>query len=188
MAIKFKFDGIEFEVSTPREAAQVLRELRRVNKPTPQFGGIWGDFDQALSGGVSRVEIHDDRAIKARSAAIAKDLRAAQQTLKVETAAAIAAEANTRLAMVLDFLTAMRGARRMTAEQAGRALKINHPKGLGPRSMLINNVLLKHGFEPNQVYTNTERTSEGRIWVAGAKIDEAIAAIEHAKQKEFMFS
>jgi hypothetical protein len=181
MAIKFKYDGIEFEVSTPREAAQVVRELRRVNRPAPTFS------PPSLAAVVEKAQRQregDVRHVFEQAAQNTQD--AVLMFTKARAEASAEAE---RLEMVLRFLTALQRAGRMNVDEVGRVLKINHPKGLGPRSMLINNVLLQHGFEAEQVYSNTERNRDGsRVWASKAKLQDAISAIEQAKQKELMFS
>lgn len=189
MAIKFKFDGIEFEVSTPREAALVLREIRRTTRPTPSLLEKIGKAVKA-----------QEQAVEERQAELLRNLAQANKRIvgRGNAAADVAYPAHItpgaddhhdRLDMTHSFLIAMRRTPRMNAEQVGKVLNINHPKGLGPRSMLINNVLREHGLEPDDVYTNTERTAEGRVWKAGEKLEDAITAVEAARKlKEFVFS
>ncbi|MEK6245006.1 MAG: hypothetical protein AABM33_10955 [Pseudomonadota bacterium] len=85
--------------------------------------------------------------------------------------------------IVLAFLSAIlkAGAEGATAETMMRVLSVDHPKGLGGRSVRVNNTLHKLRLSPEEVYTNA-RTPEGRLWKAGPKITEALEAIKRDAQ------
>lgn len=79
----------------------------------------------------------------------------------------------------VDFLSLISNAgdRGIAAEGLMPALHVNHAKGIGARSGMINKLLSELGFQPDQVYENP-RTPEGRIWKAGSKMDAALEAVK----------
>jgi hypothetical protein len=190
MAIRFKYDGIEFEVSTPKEAAQVVRELRR-HQPLEAFTNPYArltvqrkiDLSEPASGEARQFRHYE--ASKEPVAKVRESIAALEESVRNAVQ-----ETTDRVTMTHTFLTALRVKPVMNAQEVGAVLKINHPKGLGPRSMLINNTLLRFGFDPETVYTNSERSAQGRVWKAGPKLDEAIARFDVKQQelKEVMFS
>ena len=82
-------------------------------------------------------------------------------------------------AVALSFLTAITKANGdgASAEDLMKVLNVEHSKGIGGRSVRINNLLRKLKFEPEEVYTS-ERLPEGRFWKAGARVDEAIQILK----------
>lgn len=51
------------------------------------------------------------------------------------------------------------------------------PKGVGPKTRSIDNLIRSLGFEVDDVYTS-DRDEDGRHWYVGDKINEAIDAIK----------
>ena len=161
MAIKFTYDGIQFEVSTAREAAQLARELRRQQPASGHTTRGLDLFDNAAGGRYGVGVVGDGLLV-------------------------LPSGGEERVESTLQFLSEIRGAGKnpsggLSASEVTRILKVKHPKGLGPRSTLINNVLRDLGFDPSQVYNN-DRTAHGRLWIAQPKIDEAIALLKRALQ------
>ena len=79
----------------------------------------------------------------------------------------------------VDFLSLIRNAGDNGISVAGLmpAVQARRPKGVGARAGMINKLLVELGFDPAQVYENP-RTSEGRIWKAGPKMDAALEAVK----------
>jgi hypothetical protein len=61
-----------------------------------------------------------------------------------------------------------------------KALGTNEPKGVGGRLVNVNNLLLKLGFSPDDVYHKV-RTPDGKRWRQAPKIAQAIAAIRQER-------
>lgn len=82
---------------------------------------------------------------------------------------------NDTVAVAVSFLTAITKANGegASAEELMKVLEVDHSKGIGGRSVRINNLLRKYKLEPEEVYT-TERKPEGRFWKPGPKLDEAL--------------
>jgi hypothetical protein len=79
----------------------------------------------------------------------------------------------------LGFLTkvASGGRNGVMAEDLMAILGVTNPKGVGGRSVRVNNELKALGFNPNDVFRK-ERNAEGRIWKPGPKMDAAIEAVK----------
>ena len=188
MAIKFEYDGIKFEVSTPREAAQVVRELRRVNRGPLALG--FGEGWEHAAAARERA----DTPLALRESFIAsidaerKALEGAIKKMEAEAVSMAKELGGDRMLVTRAFLNAIRRTPGMDAHQIGKVLNAKHLKGLGPRTMLVHNVLRELGFEPDQVYSS-DRTAQGRRWVPREKLGDALAAVEQrtsAIQKELL--
>jgi hypothetical protein len=67
------------------------------------------------------------------------------------------------------------------ADQIMRAVGIDKPKALGGVSVRVNNVLLKHQFKPEDVYSNRRPTDGSpRTWKSGHRIQEALESLRKA--------
>jgi hypothetical protein len=82
----------------------------------------------------------------------------------------------------LDFLTTVTagGGSGADSEHVMKALHTDQPKGVGGRLVKVNNMLLRLGFPPNEVYRKV-RTPDGKRWRQAAKIAQAIAAIRQER-------
>lgn len=80
----------------------------------------------------------------------------------------------------LAFMNALASAGPSGAEAADlmKALKVDNAKGIGGRSVKINNALLKLGFQPDHVYHNPRTADGNRYWKKGPKFDAAFEAIK----------
>ena len=64
-----------------------------------------------------------------------------------------------------------------TSDPIGKALHVKHPKGIGSRSGMVNDLLTTLGYRPDSVYTTARIPDEGRFWKPGPKLDEAYEAV-----------
>lgn len=82
----------------------------------------------------------------------------------------------------LDFLTAVSAGGGEGADSAHvmKALKTDQPKGVGGRLVKVNNVLIRLGFPPNEVYRKV-RTPDGKRWKQGLRTLQAIMAIKQER-------
>ena len=88
-------------------------------------------------------------------------------------------EENNTAAVATSFLTAITHANGegASAEDLMKVLNVDHSKGIGGRSVRINNLLRRLKFDPEDVY-KSERLPEGRFWKPGPKVDEAIQSLK----------
>jgi hypothetical protein len=79
----------------------------------------------------------------------------------------------------LTFLTTVTAAGTSGAdsEHVMKALDTDEPKGVGGRLVKVNNLLLRLGFSPDEVYKKV-RTPDGKRWKQGPKIVQAMGAIK----------
>ncbi len=79
----------------------------------------------------------------------------------------------------LTFLTAVTaaGAAGADSEHVMKALDTDEPKGVGGRLVKVNNLLLRLGFSPDEVYKKV-RTPDGKRWRHGPKIVQAMGSIK----------
>lgn len=201
MTIKFKYDGIEFEVATAKEVGQVMRELqrhrprapRRVQQSFPVLvprsastavsSSAASSFSKIFPGitvGSSATESMKSKAMPS--------VRMAESPVYnygipdyVTDAGRDVMTPNDGVTVTFELLTAIRkaGTRGLTADEVAKILKVKHPKGVGPRSLMVNNTLAQLGFVHDQVYNN-DRTAQGRIWTAREKLNDALETLEAA--------
>jgi hypothetical protein len=62
------------------------------------------------------------------------------------------------------------------ANDIGRALGVKHLRGIGGKSIRVNKILARLGFKNKAVYT-TWKGSQGRFWVSGPNLIEAVKAM-----------
>jgi hypothetical protein len=84
-----------------------------------------------------------------------------------------------RARLALKLLQSIKSVGREGLGTAGmmEALGADKPKGLGSKTAIVNALLQGYGFTPTAVYVGA-RTRHGKVFTAGRKIDEAIAACE----------
>lgn len=82
----------------------------------------------------------------------------------------------------LNFLTAVTGAgiHGANSDLVMKALGTAEPKGVGGRLVRVNNLLVKLGFSPEDVYRKI-RTPDGKRWRAANKLQLAITAIKQER-------
>jgi len=83
---------------------------------------------------------------------------------------------DTDIAVAFLRAIAKAGTQGAVAEDLMPLLKVKGPKGIGGRSVRINNMITKAGFKLEDVYDNA-RTAEGRFWRPGPSISAAINAL-----------
>lgn len=138
VTIKINVRGLEVSVSSPGEAAALIREL--TEPATPKIG----------------------RPPKAEQYAFFHDaIRPAEDRVAIE------------------FLQVLESAPPAgpSIEEIMRAVGVTTGRGIGGRMVRINNILLRAGFEPIEVYQNP-KGSEGRKWTAGPKLQEALLKLK----------
>jgi hypothetical protein len=64
--------------------------------------------------------------------------------------------------------------------QIMEAVGVTDGRGLGGKLLGINNILDKHGLNPNDVYGNPKTADGRRTWFAGPKIQEAIEKMKES--------
>ena len=83
------------------------------------------------------------------------------------------------------FLTAIRNAPSGGAESKAimEALRVEHPKGVGAKSVAINKLLTNLGYNQHAVYRSVKRPKHPRRWRAGPSINTVISELQDALNK-----
>ncbi len=63
-------------------------------------------------------------------------------------------------------------------------LGLNHPKGVGSRTSVLNKSIESLGYKAEEVYTKHRDNGGQRRWKAGPKMHEAIETISKLAKKE----
>jgi hypothetical protein len=71
----------------------------------------------------------------------------------------------------------------LTTDDVKVALGAEHPKGVGAKLGMVNELLTKLELEPTEVYL-TMKTLGGRFWEPGPKIDQAIKLLNEVVHTE----
>lgn len=66
----------------------------------------------------------------------------------------------------------------MMPEEVMPLVGTTHPKGIGNRMQAINALLREKGFAADDVYSNSRSETGKRVWLARARIEEAIKALD----------
>jgi hypothetical protein len=162
MGIKINFSGIEVTVGSADEAAALLRQL--ADKPS-----VAADNNNVRKLREPREYVAERNVIKPRGS-------------RLPVGFELVGEPNEHFSsehqMIFDFLNAIAQADEdgIGQEEMMKAIKVEHPKGIGGRSVRINNWLLRKGFELEDVY-ETRKTATGRVWRSRRRIQEAIGEL-----------
>lgn len=149
MAIKFVVKGIPVEADSAAEAWELIRLGNGTKPQEPSYS-----------------EPLEPPAIRHRSRLSLKSKKKNGFDIRSVTVAFLSKIVESgREGAVADNLMEIVGAR--------------HPKGIGSKSVAINEFLENLGFDPENVYDNP-RTAAGRIWKPGPKLLDALEAARRA--------
>jgi hypothetical protein len=156
MSIKFTVKGLDISVSSAAEAAALIRELADESSPPRRTP------------------------IKARAQRTGQ-FKSRNRQLPLPTSPQ--ANGFHVAKMASEFLTAIdRGPEGgVDGEAMAKVLGVSHGKGIGSRAAAINILLRQLGFSRTEVYQN-DRTSAGRLWKPGPKLDQAITAVKQYQE------
>jgi hypothetical protein len=148
--IKINVDGIELTVPTLDDAAELIRKIRGSQRAT----NISPRIDQ-------RIE---------------------PTPPAVWEGAMLPMDDKTALDHAIAFLSAIAnaGANGADSPTMMKALHVDNAKGIGGRTVKINNLLTKIGFRPKEVYRNP-RLPDGRVWKRASKFQDAYDAIRRSR-------
>jgi hypothetical protein len=151
--IKITFRGIQSEVATPREAAELMMFL-----------------DQMQGAQLKR------------ASALVQPATAAQAVAAAEAPVlpANGFDANAAMIEVLRVLVDA-GQRGVGVDGLMAPLKTDKRKGVGGRLAVVNKELLRVGVQVADAYTSGPTKNEGRKWYATEKTPEAIELLEQAR-------
>jgi hypothetical protein len=155
MSIKFTVKGLDISVSSAAEAAALIREL--------------ADESSTQRRTPTKPRAQRTGQFKSRN-----------RQLPLESPGANGFHV---AKMASEFLTAIdRGPEGgIDGEAMAKVLGVAHGKGIGSRAAAINILLRQLGFSRTEVYQN-DRTSVGRLWKPGPKLDQAMVAVRQYQE------